>query len=119
MDFYTIGSLAMLYYLSQRIQGKTVLNYLDEPQRKLERMQGMSFSNINFSRYLQPMENVINPSKYPVDQLKANQVRVSLQKYSPNNAVSKMAQNNSIYYNYVENNALNTANTFSNYRQYN
>lgn len=103
----------MIYILSKKIQGDNVINQLDNTQKKLEAMEGMSFSNINFSRYLQPLENAINPTRYPKDNLKQQQVMYSLGLHSDNSVVSTSAKNNIIYNNFIENLPGNNANVFS------
>lgn len=118
MDFYVVSSLVLLYALSKKLQGTNSLQWLDSPQKKLEVMEGMSFTNINFSRYLQPIENVVNPKRWVGDNLKYQQVKVGLDKYSSNPVTAKKAENDSIYYNYTETSPSFLGNTFSN-PQYN
>ena len=114
MDFYTIGSIVMIYVLSKKLQGTNSMKWLDGPQKKLEDMEGMSFTNINFNRYLQPIENVVNRQRYYTDNLKANQVKASLDRYSSNPVIAKKAERKMNYYNYIPTSSSYLGNVYSN-----
>ena len=101
MDFFLVASIGLLFFVGKNNGSKKNIDWLDEPQKRLEKMDGMSWSNINFSRYLQPLEAIFNPSTYYTDDLKWKKVRTQLGRYSSDPITAEKATRDYTYLNYI------------------
>lgn len=80
--------------------GKSHAEWLDDRQKRLEKLYGQKHGNINMSNVLSRWQPLFNPSYFATDETKGKKVRARMKTYSQNPQIRKEGVNEVSTYNY-------------------